>query len=237
MQLPFFLSLPRSIEYGAKIVTNNLTAVLIFLIIGISSLSQAKAEQVTIAALGDSLTHGYGLPQELGFVPQLEQWLLAQGLDVKLINAGVSGDTTAGGLARVDWTLSPDVDALIVSLGGNDVLRGIDPAVSGANLDGILAKAAAKNVPVLLVGVSAPGNYGADYQGQFNAIYPGLAKQYGALLYPNFLRALAELPDQASVLAQYFQSDAVHPNADGVELIVEDIGPSVAALVASATTD
>ena len=237
MQLPFFLRLPRSIEYGAKLVINNLIAALIFLTIGIGSPGQANAEQITIAALGDSLVHGYGLQQQLGFVPQLEQWLLAQGFDVKLINAGVSGDTTAGGLARVDWTLSPDVDALIVSLGGNDVLRGIDPEVSRTNLQGILSKATAKNVPVLLVGISAPGNFGADYQEQFNAIYPDLAKQYGVLLYPNFLRALADLPDRAGALAQYFQPDAIHPNADGVELIVENIGPSVAALVAVATAD
>ncbi|PHQ98043.1 MAG: arylesterase [Marinosulfonomonas sp.] len=237
MQLPFLFRLPRSIGYGAKVTTNNLYAMLIFLTIGINSIGQTKAEQITIAALGDSLVHGYGLQQELGFVPQLEQWLLAQGLDVKLINAGVSGDTTAGGLARVDWTLSPEVDALIISLGGNDVLRGIDPAVSRANLDGILGKATASKVPVLLVGISAPGNYGIDYQEQFNAIYPDLAKQYGVLLYPNFLRALADLPDRAAVLAQYFQPDAIHPNADGVVLIVEDIGPSVAALVVSATAD
>ena len=103
----------------------------------------ATAEPVVVAALGDSLTQGYGLPAEQGFVPQLESWLNANGSDVHVINAGVSGDTTAGGLARIDWTLTPDVDALIVALGGNDLLRGIAPEVSRGNLDGILAKARA----------------------------------------------------------------------------------------------
>ena len=106
----------------------------------------ARAEPVTIAALGDSLTQGYGLPQEAGFVPQLQDWLRAEGADVVLINAGVSGDTTAGGAARVDWTLTPEVDAMIVALGGNDLLRGIDPGVSRENLDKILAVAEAKEV-------------------------------------------------------------------------------------------
>lgn len=116
----------------------------------------AQADEVVIAALGDSLTQGYGLVQEDGFVPQLQAWLAEQGADVTIINAGVSGDTTAGGLSRVDWTLTPDVDALIVALGGNDLLRGIAPEVSRANLQGILSAAAANSVPVLLVGMQAP---------------------------------------------------------------------------------
>ena len=121
--------------------------------------TMAAAEPVTIAALGDSLTQGFGLVPEAGFVPQLEAWLKDAGADVALINAGVSGDTTAGGLSRVGWTLTPEVDAMIVALGGNDLLRGIDPAASRANLDGILAAAAEADVPVLLVGIESPQRF------------------------------------------------------------------------------
>ena len=192
----------------------------------------AKAEAVTIAALGDSLVHGYGLAPGDGFVPQLQKWLVDQGLNIVLINAGVSGDTTAGGLARVDWTLAPGVDALIVALGGNDALRGIDPGAVRANLDAILAAAAARPVPVLLVGISPPDNFGHIYREDFGSIYPDLAAAHDALLYPNFLQVLAEMPDRARALADYFQPDAIHPNMRGVKLIVQDIGPSVATLAA-----
>ena len=191
----------------------------------------ATAEPVTVAALGDSLTQGYGLPPEEGFVPQLQRWLDGQGADVRLINAGVSGDTTAGGLSRIGWTLTDDVDALIVALGGNDLLRGIDPGVSRANLDGILSAADATGLPVLLVGMDAPPNYGADYEAAFDALYADLADAHGALLHPNFLGALAALGDRAKVLATYMQGDGIHPNRDGVALIVGDIGPSVLALL------
>ena len=192
------------------------------------------AAEVTVAALGDSLTQGYGLPPEDGFVPQLQRWLDAKGADAIVINAGVSGDTTQGGLSRVDWTLTPEVDALIVALGGNDVLRGIDPAVSRANLDGIMQAAAAREIPVLLVGMTAPGNYGADYKAAFDAIYPDLAAEYGARLHPDFLQAVTSQPDRESALATYMQPDGLHPSAAGVALIVEDIGPAVLDLVQAA---
>lgn len=192
-------------------------------------LSAANAEEIAIAALGDSLTQGFGLIEQEGFVPQLTGWLSAQGHDVLVINAGVSGDTTAGGLARADWTLSdPRVKAMIVALGGNDVLRGIDPAVARANLDGILAAAAARDIDVLLVGISAPGNYGPDYKHQFEAIYPDLAARHGALLYPNFLTALLEGQENPAAL---MQPDGIHPNANGVTRIVQDMGPSVLELI------
>ena len=192
------------------------------------------AEEITIAALGDSLTQGYGLPQDQGFVPQLQGWLDAEGADVKLINAGVSGDTTAGGLSRIAWTLTPDVDALIVALGGNDLLRGIDPAASRANLDGILSEARSRDLPVLLIGMDAPANYGAEYEAAFDAMYPELAETHGASLHANFLGALAAMEDRAAALATYIQPDGVHPNAKGVALIVQDIGPAVAALAEQA---
>lgn len=187
----------------------------------------AVAEPVTIAALGDSLTQGYGLAQEDGFVPQLEAWLEAHGADVTVINAGVSGDTTAGGLSRVGWTLTPDVDAMIVALGGNDLLRGIDPGASRANLTGILEAAKVAAVPVLLVGLEAPPNYGPEFKASFDAIYPDLAAEFGAALYPSFLAALADGTDIETARAAYVQPDGLHPNAEGVARIVAAMGPVV----------
>ena len=191
----------------------------------------ANAEQITIAALGDSLTQGYGLPADQGFVTQLDEWLKSRDADVLLINAGVSGDTTAGGLSRVDWTLTSDVDALILALGGNDLLRGIDPGISRGNLAGILKIAASRELDVLLVGMDAPSNYGAEYEAAFDAMYGELADEFGAILYPNFLGALAARNDTADTLRRFMQADGIHPNAKGVALIVEDIGPRVLELV------
>lgn len=179
--------------------------------------------------MGDSLTAGYGLPADQGLVPQLQAWLTTQGSDVTLINAGVSGDTTAGGLSRLDWTLTPEVDGLIVALGGNDVLRGLDPANSRANLDAILATAKARHLPVLLVGIKAPGNYGPDYKAQFDVIYPDLASQYQTLLVPDFFTALADT-DPATVGSD-MQPDGIHPNATGVAKIVQTLGPQVQELL------
>jgi acyl-CoA thioesterase-1 len=185
------------------------------------------ADEVVIAALGDSLTQGYGLPAEQGFVPQLEAWLQARGHEVRLINAGVSGDTTAGGLARIGWTLTSDVQALIVTLGGNDLLRGLPPEAARASLAGILDAAGAAGVEVLLVGMEAPLNYGPDYQAAFDAIYPDLAADYGTLYAESFLAPVVAAPDLRAVM----QADGIHPNADGVALIVEALGPAVEALL------
>lgn len=193
----------------------------------------AQADEVVIAALGDSLTQGYGLPADQGFVPQLQNWLDAQGVEARIINAGVSGDTTAGGLARVGWTLTPEVDAMIVALGGNDLLRGLDPAQARGNLDGIMQAAEEAAVDVLLIGMEAPGNYGPAYKADFDAIYPYLAKSYGSLYLDSFfagLRQDGELPDPAT-LQPYFQGDRIHPNAEGVARIVEGIGPLVLDLI------
>ena len=189
------------------------------------------AEPVTILALGDSLTEGYGLPPDQGFVPQLQAWLAAHGAEVTVINGGVSGDTTAGGLSRLDWSLAPEVKALIVNLGGNDLLRGIDPATSRANLDGILAGAQAKGLPVLLVAQNAPGNYGADYKTAFDAIYPDLARQYGAILSKPYFLPLVD-PATGMPKAEFMQADATHPNAKGVALILDALGPDVLQLLA-----
>lgn len=192
----------------------------------------AAAEPVTIAALGDSLTQGYGLAPENGFVPQMEAWLHRQGAEVRLINAGVSGDTTAGGASRVDWTLTPDVDGMIVTLGGNDILRGIAPDVARANLTRILTAAQTAGVEVLLVGMPVPGNYGQDYQRAFKAIYPELSESFGTLYAPDFFAGLESGPADA---AKFMQPDGIHPNPEGVSRIVAALGPLVVKLAERAT--
>ncbi|WP_170332611.1 arylesterase [Ruegeria arenilitoris] len=194
----------------------------------------ATAEPVVIAALGDSLTQGYGLIEDDGLVPQLDRWLDAQGADVRLINAGVSGDTTAGGASRVEWTLTPEVDGMIVALGGNDLLRGIAPEVSRANLDKILNAADKAEVEVLLVGMEAPGNYGPDYKQAFDSMYPELAQKYDTLFVDSFFVGL-EAEGNPGAVSQYMQSDGIHPNAQGVALIVENLGPTVLELVTDAS--
>ncbi|WP_237684738.1 arylesterase [Szabonella alba] len=193
--------------------------------------AQEAAEVPVIVALGDSLTQGYGLPADQGFVPQLQDWLTAQGVGAGIVNAGVSGDTTAGGAARLDWSLSGDVDALIVNLGGNDLLRGLDPDVSRANLEKIMDGAAARDLPVLLVGLSAPGNYGADFKTRYDAIFPDLAERFDALLMPDFLAPLRDAGGEAAAAARFMQADGIHPSAEGVAVIVESIGPQVVDLI------
>jgi len=195
----------------------------------------ASSEPITIAALGDSLTQGYGLQQQDGFVPQLQAWLVEQGADVTLINAGVSGDTTAGGAARVGWTLTPDVDAMIVTLGGNDLLRGIDPETARANLHTILRTAHEADVEVLLIGLSAPGNYGPEYKTAFDAIYPDLAAEFGTQYSQNFLSGITG-PDGRATF-DLMQGDGIHPNAAGVARIVDVLGPDVLALINQARSE
>lgn len=203
-----------------------------FLAAAILLAAPAWAETVEVVALGDSLTAGYGLREDEGFVPQLQAWLDANGVDATVVNAGVSGDTTAGGLARLDWALGEDTDAMIVALGGNDLLRGVPPATSRANLDAILERVAAEQgLPVLLIGLEAPGNYGPAFKADFDAIYPELAEAYGALHERSFLDPLLAEVDMATARQRYMQPDGIHPNGDGVAVIVETIGPKVAALV------
>ena len=194
----------------------------------------AQAETVTVAALGDSLTAGYGLAQGEGFVPQLEAWLQEQGADVTIVNAGVSGDTTAGGLSRAAWTLTPDVDAMIVALGGNDYLRGLDPAVSRANLDGILAAGQEAGVAMLLVGLSVGANYGPDYKQEFEGMYVALADKYEIPLYPDFATGLRAAGGMQDGMTDLLQADGIHPNPEGVSAIVAAIGPTVLNLVSAA---
>ena len=186
-------------------------------------------------AFGDSLTQGYGLPADQGFVPQLQQWLQARGVDVTVVNAGVSGDTTAGGAARIDWTLTPEVDAMILTLGGNDLLRGIDPAVAKRNLDAILTATDARRLPVMLVAMQALGNFGPDYKRDFDAIYPALAAKHHTLLADNFFAALMAPGTSQATFNTLMQADGIHPNAEGVARIVETLGPEVLTLLKSAT--
>ena len=193
--------------------------------------SPTFAEKLTLVAFGDSLTQGYGLRQADGFVPQLQSWLTANGADVTVLNAGVSGDTTAGGLARFDWTLTPDVDAILLNLGGNDLLRGIDPTSSRANLDAMLTKAQALNIPVLLVGLRAPGNYGPAFKAAFDAMYSDLAAKFNIPVTDNYFFPLI---DQSTRLlsTDLMQPDGLHPNAKGVIVAVNALGPQVSDLLA-----
>lgn len=191
----------------------------------------AQAGNVRVLALGDSLTAGYGLPPGSGLVPQLQNWLAARGETAEVINGGVSGDTTAGGAARLGWLLAGgDVDALMVTLGGNDVLRGIAPEVARANLDAILREARDRDLPVLLVGLAVSRNYGAAYKRNFDAIYPELAKTHGAALVRNFFQPLDDGSGDPAAYLRFMQADGIHPNAEGVLRIVAALGPHVADL-------
>ena len=188
----------------------------------------ARAEPITLLALGDSLTAGYGLAEGEGLVPQLQAWLQAQGSDVVVVNAGVSGDTTAGGLSRLDWSLTPDVDAVMVLLGGNDLLRGLPPAEARKNLDAILSGITARGLPVLLIPMQASMNFGPEYKAAFDAIYPELAAQYGALLADPYFAALGT---DLSSLGDLMQGDGIHPSKAGVAKIVPVLGPKVQELL------
>ncbi|HEY0106276.1 MAG TPA: arylesterase [Rhizomicrobium sp.] len=191
----------------------------------VMSVAAAQAAPVKILALGTSLTQGYGVPPGLDFTAVLEARLRATGSDVKLINAGVSGDTSAGGLARLDWSLADHPDAAIVELGSNDALRGQSPAQTEANIAAVLTRLKAARIPVLLAGMKAPRNYGPEYAAQFDPIYPRLAKKFGVLFYPFILDGVAMNP-------KLNQADGIHPNPAGVKIVVERMLPVAKRLVA-----
>jgi acyl-CoA thioesterase-1 len=197
-----------------------------------AQMPQGAAQPVRVLAFGDSLTQGYGVPPGTEFPARLERALNARGLDVTVINAGVSGETSAGGLARIDWLLGDGKngpDAAIVELGANDGLRGLSAAEMEKNLDAILAKLKARGIPVLFAGMKAPRNFGARYAADYDAVFPKLAMKYDALFYPFFLDGVAL--DRALV-----QPDGLHPNPAGVDAIVKGITPLAERLVQQVRT-
>jgi len=196
-------------------------------IVAVVSATAAPAEPLTLLAVGDSLTQGYGLPPGEGLVPQLQAWLSAKGAEVTVINAGVSGDTTSGGRARLGWSLTPEVDAVMIALGGNDMLRGQPPQQARQNIEAMLQEVTARHLPVVLVGLKAPGNYGAAYQAGFDAIWPELGAQFGAVVVPDLLAPIAAKPPEARAAEGLMQGDNIHPSATGVGLVVEALGPKV----------
>jgi acyl-CoA thioesterase-1 len=186
----------------------------------------AEADPYQIVGFGDSLMAGYGLQNGESFVDKLQDALKAKGHDVVIANAGVSGDTTSGGLSRLDWSVPDGTDLVILELGANDMLRGVSPDVTEKNLDAMLASLQKRGIPVLLAGMRAAPNLGADYQDRFDAIYPRLAEKYGVAFYPFFL-------DGVVAVKTYLLEDGMHPNAAGIDRIVERILPAVEKAVVS----
>jgi acyl-CoA thioesterase-1 len=203
------------------------SAVFAAVLLGAVAVASAAERPVKIVALGDSLTAGLGLAAKDAFPAKLEKALKAKGLAVEIANAGVSGDTTTGGLARLDWSVPPGTDAVIVELGANDMLRGQDPKLARQALDEILRRLTARKIAILLAGMRAAPNLGADYAREFEAIYPELATKYGVVLYPFFI-------DGIVTDAKLNQRDGLHPTAAGVDTIVARILPKVEELVAQA---
>ncbi|MQA66909.1 MAG: arylesterase [Alphaproteobacteria bacterium] len=194
--------------------------------------ARAAAAAVRILVLGDSLSAGYGLPAAESFPSRLEAALRARGHEVAVVNAGVSGDTTAGGRSRIAWSLggTPAPDAVIVALGSNDALRGLEPAETRANLDAILSALKSAGLPVLLAGMKAPRNFGPDYVREFEAVFPALAARYDALFYPFILEGVALDPAMN-------QADGIHPNPKGVARMVDGVVPLAEKLVARARAE
>ncbi|MCK9913611.1 arylesterase [Microbacteriaceae bacterium K1510] len=182
---------------------------------------------VKLVVLGDSLSAGYGLPGQAAFPAKLAETLKAKGVAVDITNAGVSGDTASGGRDRLDWSVPPGTEAVIVELGANDALRGLDPDLTKAALEAILKKLQERHITVLFAGMKAPRNMGADYAAKFDAIYPALAAAYPVVFYPFFL-------DGVAADSKLNQGDGMHPNAAGVDVIVERILPQVEDLIARA---
>lgn len=189
----------------------------------------AAPKPLKVVVLGDSLSAGYGLPAAAAFPARLQTALRAKGIAVDIDNAGVSGDTSSGGLGRLDWSVPDGTDAVILELGANDALRGLDPDLTRKALGEIIARLQARHISVLLCGMLAPPNYGADYASRFNAIYPDLAKQFGVPLDPFFL-------DGVAAEASLNQADGMHPTAAGVDRIVARMLPTVEAFLGTIRT-
>jgi acyl-CoA thioesterase I len=208
--------------YGA--IRHGINAFLLALMLLASPAADAAGSAKTLLVFGDSLSAGYGLPADQGFIAKLGAALKSAGYDITVVNGSVSGDTSAGGLARLDWSLGDHPDFALVELGANDALRGLDPKAMEANLDAILGKLAARKVPALLAGMYAPRNLGRDYDEAFDGAFPRLAAKHGVPLYPFFLDGVATDPALS-------QPDGLHPNAQGVDVIVAKIMPYVTRLL------
>lgn len=200
-------------------------ALLTFAVAVPAAAQDRKDRAVKIVALGDSLTAGYGLPASEAFPAKLQRALKAKGIDVEIVNAGVSGDTATGGLERLDWAVAPDTDAVIVALGANDMLRGLDHKVTRTAIDSIVRKLRERRIAVLLCGMVASPNLGTDFANAFNRIFPEVARAHDALYYPFFLDGVASF-------AKLNQSDGLHPTAAGIDVIVSKVMPSVEQLIA-----
>jgi acyl-CoA thioesterase-1 len=236
------LSMARSYGTSAAAVEGQLALFVHMLVLGLLFLAISAAElavappaygqtpagqgakPIKMAVLGDSLSAGLGLSASAAFPARLQKALQDKGIGVDMINAGVSGDTSSGGRDRLDWSVPDGTEVVILELGANDALRGIDPAVTRSALSDILTRLKARKIAVLLCGMLAPPNYGSDYSARFNAIYPDLAKSFAVPLYPFFLQGVA-------TDAKLNQADGMHPTAEGVDVIVKNILPSVEALL------
>ena len=212
-------------RYGTHWARSNaIFLILAIFFAGINGIAGAAAKPIKIVAIGTSLTQGYNLPPGTDFTAVLGAELRAKGHDVVVVNAGVSGDTSAGGLARLDWAMSDDTAGAIVELGSNDALRGLDVAQTRKNLDLVLVKLKARKIAVLFTGMKSPRNLGPEYVAAFDALYPELARQHGVLLYPFFLEGVA-------ANLKLNQKDGIHPNEAGTKVIVKGILPYVEKLL------
>ena len=197
---------------------------MLVLMVALTAAGPVFAQPVKMVVLGDSLSAGLGLSGPAAFPARLQKALKDKGIEVDMINAGVSGDTASGGRDRLDWSVPEGTEAVIVELGANDALRGTDPAVTRAALTDIVSRLRARRIAVMLCGMLAPPNYGQDYAARFNTIYPDLAKKFDVPLYPFFLAGVAADP-------KLNQADGIHPTAEGVDIIVANILPTVQAFL------
>ena len=206
----------------------HIVVLMVAVMTGLPVLAQTQtagaAKPIKMVVLGDSLSAGLGLAAASAFPARLQKALKDKGIDVEMVNAGVSGDTASGGRDRLDWSVPEGTEAVIVELGANDALRGIDPKITRAALSDIVRRLKARGVAVMLCGMLAPPNYGSDYAARFDAIYPDLATSFGVPLYPFFL-------DGVAANAKLNQADGLHPTAEGVDMIVNHILPTVEAFV------
>ncbi len=209
-----------AMPFRARLIVAALSMILVCL-----GPALGEARPVQLVAFGDSLTAGYLLPQDQALPAVIERLLKAKGLDVAVANGGVSGDTTADGLSRIDWTIPDGTDGVILALGANDMLRGLDPAIPRANLTAIMQRLKERHIAILLVGMRAPANYGATYVEAFDGIYPELATRFGAPLYPFLLEGVTGKPD-------LLLTDGLHPNPVGVNIIAQKMLPIIEAFVA-----